>query len=116
MNTGPIDLARLIDARELKRSENGPYTFLAFPQDSVGPNGVPTDPEAQEYIAAVQSQGVPVGIWVDTPTDGVAYAFVGPEHIYALRDALDSLRDSGRYPEGYDNQLANRLLGVDEAS
>ena len=112
MTTGPIHVAHLIDPKELLDSGNQPFTFLAFPRDSVDQNGIPADQEAQEYIAAVQSQGVPVGIWIDTPVKGIAYAFVGPGRIRALDEALNSLWVSGRYPEGYADQLTNRLLGI----
>lgn len=105
-----IDLDRLVDPKSLN---GGHYTFLAFPRDAVGADGVPVDPEAQEYIAAIQSAGIPVGIWMDTPTQD-AYAFVGPGHIELLRQTLETLRASGRYPQGYAERLSNRLLGVDE--
>lgn len=57
-----IDLDRLIDPETLKGGRGGPWTFLAFPRDSVGAEGVPVDLEAQEYIAAVHSAEIPVGI------------------------------------------------------
>ena len=115
MGSTPIDLARLIDPQALLDSGGQPWTFLAFPRNAVDGDGVPRDLEAQQFIAAVQSEGVPIGIWIHTPVEGTAYAFVGPDHIQALNEALDSLRDSGRYLEGYANRLTDRLLGLDEA-
>ena len=105
-----IDLDRLVDPKSLN---GGHYTFLAFPRESVGAEGVPDDLEAQEYIAAIQSAGIPVGIWIDTPTKD-AYAFVGPNHVDALHRTLEGFRESGRFPKGYDERLTNRLLGVGE--
>ena len=111
-----IDLARLVDPTQLIANGEQPWTFLAFPRIIVDRDGVPADVEARAYIAAVQSQGVPVGIWVDTPVEGVAYAFVGPAHIRMLCDAIDLLQKSGRYSEHYAEQLTNRLLGVQDHS
>ena len=116
MTSRAIDLEGLIDPQELLDGGGQPWTILAFPRDNVDQNGVPADPEAQEYIAVVQSLGVSVGIWIDTPVEGVAYAFVGPGDIGVLNDALNALRDSGRYSEDYANQLTNRLLGTVDPS
>jgi hypothetical protein len=71
MTSGPIDLERLIDAQELLSGGSQPWIFLAFSRNILNHEGVPEDLEAQEYIAAVQCEGVPVGIWIDTPTAGV---------------------------------------------
>lgn len=109
MSTGPIRLEELIDAEELLARGEHPWTFLAFSPSLVNADGVPADVEAQEYIGAVQSAGVPIGVWINTPTTD-AYAFVGPAHIHALHDVLTSFRESGRFPEGYDQKLSDRLL------
>ena len=106
-----IDAASLIDAKALLARGEFPYTFLAFPPNSVGQDGLPTDAEAQEYIAVIQSLGVKVGIWADTPTTD-SYAFVGPSDIDRLHTGLDTLEKSGRFPKGYAERLSNRLLGV----
>lgn len=106
-----IDVASLIDAKVLLARDEFPYTFLAFPPNCVGQDGLPTDPEAQEYLAVVQSLGVKVGIWVATPTTD-SYAFVGPSDIDTLHTGLDALEKSGRFPKGYAERLSNRLLGV----
>lgn len=108
-----VDLSSLIDAKVLLDRGEFPWTFLAFPQSCVDQKGLPADPEAQEYIAAVQSLGVKVGMWLDAPTKDTAYAFVGPEDIPKLRDGLDALQKSGRFPKGYAERLCNRLFGVD---
>lgn len=68
-----IDLDRLVDPKSLN---GGHYTFLAFPRDSVRADGLPVDLEAQEYIAAIQSAGIPVGIWIDTPTKDASHSRV----------------------------------------
>jgi hypothetical protein len=110
MSTGPIRLEELIDAQALLARGEHPWSFLAFPPSLANEDGVPADAEAQEYIGAVQSEGVPVGVWVNTPTTD-AYAFVGPTHIHALHDVLKSFRESGRFPEDYAKKLSDRLLG-----
>jgi hypothetical protein len=93
-----------------------PWTFLAFPRELVNAQGKPAESDVQAYIASVQSQGVPVVIWVDTPTENTAYAFVDPDHKSALQAALDVLQQSGRYPEGYAEDLVNRLFaGFEQA-
>ena len=38
-----VDLARLLDAKVLLARGEFPYTFLAFPRDCVGQDGLPTD-------------------------------------------------------------------------
>ena len=114
MTSGPIDLERLIDAQELLSGGSQPWTFLAFSRNILNHEGVPEDLEAQEYIAAVQCEGVPVGIWIDTPTAGVAYAFIGPEQILTLDKTLTSFQESGRFPERYAEKLTERLLGTAE--
>lgn len=106
-----IDVASLIDAKVLLARGEFPYTFLAFPPNCVGQDGLPTDREAREYIAVVQFLGVKVGIWVDAPTID-SYAFVGPSDVDKLHIGLDSLEESGRFPKGYAERLSNRLLGV----
>jgi hypothetical protein len=98
------------DAQELLARGEHPWTFLAFPPNIVNEDGVPADAEAQEYIGAVQSEGVPVGVWVNTPTTD-AYAFVGPAHVHALHDVLKLFRESGRFPGDYAKKLSDRLLG-----
>ena len=102
-----IDLDRLVDPKSLNAGHD---TFLAFPRDSVGDEGLPEDLTAQEYIAAIQSAGIPVGIWIDTPTKD-ATAFVGPDHIDRAAPTLRRFRKSGRFPQGYDERLTNRLAG-----
>jgi hypothetical protein len=110
MSSGPIKLDELIDAQELLARGEHPWTFLAFPKDIVNEDGVPADAEALEYVGAVQSEGIPVGVWVNTPTTD-AYAFVGPRHIRALDEVLKLFRESGKFPRDYAQKLTDRLLG-----
>jgi hypothetical protein len=115
MEPSTIDVASLVDANMLLATGEFPYTFLAFPPSCVDQDGLPTDAAAREYIAVVQSLGVKVGIWVNTPTSD-AYAFVGPEDIDKLQKVLDTLEKSGRFPKGYAERLCTRLLGVADSS
>ena len=112
MASTEVDLANLLDLKTLLGRGEFPWTILAFPQSCVDQRGLPADPEAQDYIAAVQSLGVQVGIWLDTPTKDTAYAFVGPWDRRKLQKGLDALEKSGRFPTGYAERLSNRLFCV----
>ena len=106
-----IDQSELIDPQSLLDRGECPYTFLAFPASAVDENGLPSDLEARQYIARVQSEGVPVGIWLDTPAKDTGYAFVGPENIEKLNDVLQTLEKSGVYSRSFASDLSERLLG-----
>ena len=67
-------------------------------------------------VSALALGSVTDGICTDTYTEGAAYAFVGPHHISALNEALDELQATGRYPDGYAERFAKRLLGVVDPS
>ena len=60
---GPIELEALVDLDALAENGSHHWTFFAFPKTLLNEHGVPADPEAQRYIAAVQASGVPLGIW-----------------------------------------------------
>ena len=105
-----IDHSKLVDPQSLLDRGEYPYTFLAFPASAVDENGLPTDLEARQYIARVQSEGVPIGIWLDTPVENTGYAFVGPEHIEELRDALQAFEKTGVYSSAFASDLSERLL------
>ena len=70
-------------------------------------HGVPSDPDAQRYIAAVQSAGVPVGIWCNSPVDGTAYAAVTHEMIPQLHRAIEGL---SQFHESFAADLSERLF------
>ena len=106
MASTEVDLANLLDPKTLLGRGEFPWTILAFPQSCVDQRGLPADPEAQDYIAAVQSLGVQVGIWLDTPTKDTAYAFVGPWDRRKLQKGRDSLEKSGRFPTATPNGSA----------
>ena len=76
MYSGPINLDQLVDLQSMWERGDCPFTFLAFPASTVDEHGVPKDADAQEYIAAIQAEAVPVGVWVKTPVEGTAYAAV----------------------------------------
>ena len=111
--SGPIDLDALIDLDSLYTSGARHWTFLAFPTSSVNEHGVPADPDAQRYIAAVQSAGIPVGIWRDTPADGTAYAAVTHETIPQLHNAIEKLT---QFPDSFAADLSERLFRESNAS
>lgn len=105
--SGPIDLNSLVDLDSLAQRGGSPWTFLAFPMHTVNDHGVPSDPEAQRYIAAIQSAGVPVGIWCNSPVAGTAYAAVTPETIPQLHTAIERLP---QFPVSYAAKLSERLF------
>lgn len=108
--SGPIDLDQLIDLHTLWERGECPYTFLAFPVSGMNEHGVPNDISAQQYIAAVQAEGVPVGIWLTTPVEGTAYAAVGRADIRSLHRAVGCLVETGRFPEPFAAELSERLF------
>ena len=59
------------------------------------------------YIAAVQSTGVPIGIWFNGPADDTGYAAVTRENISRLNDAIASLT---QFPDSYAAELSERLF------
>ncbi|TWU61932.1 hypothetical protein [Crateriforma spongiae] len=106
-----IDQSELVDPQSLLDRGECPYTFLAFPASAVDENGLPSDLDARQYIARVQSEGVPVGIWLNTPVKSTGYAFVGPENVAVLHDVLKTLEASGDYVSGFASDLSERLFG-----
>jgi hypothetical protein len=105
--SGPIDLDALIDLDPLYTSGGCPYTFFAFPSSTLTEHGIPADPDAQRYIAAVQSSGIPVGIWSDTPVDGTAYVGVTHEMIPLLHRAIEGLT---KFHDSFAADLCERLF------
>lgn len=73
---GPIALEALVKFDARAEDSVCPFTFLAFPTQFIGKHGIPTDRDAEAYIAAVQGEGVKVGIWTQSPVDGTAYVAV----------------------------------------
>ncbi len=107
VSSGPIDLDSLVDLDSLAACGTSHWTFLAFPAHTVNEHGVPSDPDAQRYIAAVQSVGVPVGIWCNSPVDGTAYAAVARNTIPQLHAALENLN---QFHDSYAADLSERLF------
>lgn len=101
--SGPIDLNALIDLDSLYANGACHWTFFAFPTSMVNEHGVPSDIDAQRYIAA----GVPVGIWRNTPVDGTAYAAVTRETIPQLHLAIESLT---QFHDSFAAELSERLF------
>ena len=109
---GPIDLETLVDLDSLADRGASHWTFLAFPTHTVNDHGVPTDRDAQRYIAAVQSAGVPVGIWCNSPVDGTAYAAVAHDTIPQLHAAIENL---SQFPNTFAADLSERLFNESSA-
>lgn len=111
--SGPIDLDALVDLDALAAEGACHWTFLAFPTSTVNEHGIPTDLDAQRYIAAVQSAGVPVGIWRNTPVDGTAYAAVTHVTIPQLFNAIETLT---QFHDSFAADLSERLFRDSSAS
>jgi hypothetical protein len=105
--SGPIDLDALIDLDLLYTDGGCPYTFFAFPISTITEHGVPSDPDAQQYVAAVQSAGVPVGIWRNTIIEGTAYVGVTHENISQLHHSIEKLT---QFPDSFAADLCDRLF------
>jgi hypothetical protein len=108
--SGPIDLDQLFDPQPLYERGECPYSFFAFPLSIANQHGVPNDQQAQEYIAAVQADGVPVGIWLATPVEGTAYAVVRPGDIELLHRTIEQLADTRRFSNTFAAELCEKLF------
>jgi hypothetical protein len=106
--SGPIDLRALVDVDSLYDKGLMPFTFMGFPTCTVNEHGLPSDADAQRYIAAVQSAGVPVGIWLNSPIEGTGFAGVTGENISLVQDTLSRLKQ--QFPIDYVTQLIDRLF------
>ena len=104
---GPIDLDALVDLDSLAVDGACHWTFFAFPLSTLDEHGLPSDPEAQRYIAAVQSTGVSIGIWLNGTADDTGYAAVTHENIPQLNDAIAGLT---QFPDSYAADLCERLF------
>ena len=104
---GPIDLYSLVDLDSLATAGASHYTFFAFPRSTQNEHGLPSDPDAQRYIAAVQSTGVPIGIWHNSPVHDTVYAAVAHDNISQLHDAIAGLTE---FPESYAADLYDKLF------
>jgi len=108
--SGPIHVDQLFDPQPVWERGECPFTFLAFPVSAVNHYGVPVDMNAQEYIAAVQAEGVPVGIWLTTPVEGTGYAVVRKADIESLLKVVEMLETSKRFSEHFAARLTERLF------
>lgn len=104
---GPIDLDALVDLDSLAVNGVCHWTFFAFPLSTLDEHGLPCSQEAQRYIAAVQSTGVPIGIWLNGIADDTGYAAVTHENIPRLKDAIAGLT---QFPDSYAAGLCERLF------
>ena len=104
---GPIDLDALVDLDSLDVDGVCHWTFFAFPLSTLDEHGLPSDSEAQRYIAAVQSTGVPIGIWLNGIADDTGYAAVTRNHISQLNDAIAGLP---QFSDSYAAELCEQLF------
>lgn len=104
---GPIELANLVNLDVSAAEGACHWTFFAFPTSTLDEYGLPSDLEAQQYIAAVQSTGVPIGIWLHSAVDDTGYAAVTHENISRLNDAIAGLT---QFPDSYAADLSERLF------
>ena len=104
---GPIDFDALVDLDSLVVDGVCHWTFFAFPLSTLDDHSLPSDPDAQRYIAAVQSTGVPIGIWLNGIADNTGYAAVAREHISQLNNAIAGLT---QFPDSYAADLCERLF------
>lgn len=74
-------------------------------------HGLPADPDAQRYIAAVQSAGVPVGIWLGSPVANTGYVAVTRENISRLHEAITGLAE---FPDSFAADLSEKLFRDEE--
>ena len=105
--SGPIDLRALVDVDSLYDKGLMPFTFMGFPTCTVNEHGLPSDADAQRYIAAVQSAGVPVGIWLNSPIEGTGFVGVTRENIPRLMAAIPKLT---QFPKDFAIELYDRLF------
>lgn len=112
---GPIALDALVDFDTRTGDFAYPFTFLAFPVEHVGEHGVPMDRDAESYIAAIQSEKVPVGIWTQSPVEGTAYAAVDQEQIPRLHEAIERLIERGDFTVDFAAKLCDRLFASERA-
>ena len=103
----PIDLDLLIDLDSLASSGASHWTFFAFPRSTQSEDGLPSDPDAQQYIAAVQSTGVPIGIWHNSLVDNTVYAAVTHDNISRLNKAIAGLT---QFSDSYAADLCEKLF------
>ncbi|MEM6691960.1 MAG: hypothetical protein AAF664_21205 [Planctomycetota bacterium] len=112
---GPVDLNSLVDLDSLAAAGALHYTFFAFPLSTLDEHGLPSDSDAQLYIAAVQSAGVPIGIWLNAPVGDTGYAAVTNENIFLLHDAISNLTQfSGSYASALCEKLFRNAASIDK--
>lgn len=105
--TGPIDLDALIDLDSIAAEGACHWTFFAFPISTLDEHGLPSDADAQRYIAAVQSTGVPIGIWLNSPVGDTGFAAVTHENISQVNEAIAGL---AQFPDSYAADLCEKLF------
>ena len=78
-------------------------------QNRVDHSGLPADREAKLYLAAIQSRGIQIGIWMNPPSPNTAYAAVRIEDRDRLHQVIDDLAVSGHFDDGFAQRLTERL-------
>ena len=96
-------MATLADLGRISRSSG----IVRFVFSTLDEHGLPSDLEAQQYIAAVQSTGVPIGIWLNGIAHNTGYAAVTHENITRVNDAISGLT---QFPDSYAADLCEKLF------
>ena len=89
------------DADAYWRAGNCPWTFFAFPRVFADDAGMPPDDDAKRLLAALQSQGIPVGTWVNTPVEDTSYFACPKEAIERVCSAVNALEERGEFEKGF---------------
>jgi hypothetical protein len=61
------------------QSGNVPWSFFAFPTCMADEDGLPPDDDARAFLAMLQSAGIHVGVWANTPSQNGLSLFVCPK-------------------------------------
>jgi hypothetical protein len=103
---------KIFDADAYWRAGNFPWTFFAFPRVFADDPGLPPDNDAKRLLVALQSRGIPVGTWVNTPAEDTAYFACPKEAIESLNDALSALEEQGEFEKGFCTKRTEYLFSL----
>lgn len=96
-----MDAPTHFDADAYYRAGHCPWTFFAFPRALADAAGLPPDDDAKRLLAALQSQGLPVGTWVNGIREDTAWFACPKEAIERVGEAITALEDRGEFERGF---------------
>src|SRR5258707_90293 len=96
-----MQIDMLFDADAYWRGGNCLWTFFAFPRVFADEAVLPPDDNAKRLLAALQSQGIPVGTWVNTPVEATSYFACPKEAIERVCGAVSALEDQGEFEKDF---------------